>query len=1521
MASKQRRRSSTESDYNELYEAAIRDRVRDNIASAAEAKRPKLAIRTKQENWSVSNDSDSVQHDELTQVATSLTTGVGLVPQRLAAIDPRLDPRGSSFDFRFWIKTFLCLMREDGITRANANITFRSLSVTGTSSGMAIQPTVASLFTGLFRLPHILSGRKPRDPTTILHTMDGFIGTGKMLLVLGRPGSGCTTFLRTISGQLSGLQLTPESVIKYQGVDQATFLKNYHGRAVYNQESDQHFPHLTVEQTLEFACRAQTPQARLENVSRPMYVQHMVNVMLRMFGLTHVRDTKVGNDYIRGVSGGQRKRVSIAEMAFTRSCLAAWDNSTRGLDSATALDFVQHLRTLSDLAGITQAVAVYQASQSMYDTFDTILLLYEGRQIYCGPVQSARAYFIGMGWDAPASMTTPDFLTSITNPVERRPAEDFKGPLPQTAVDFEQQWLNSEQYRLFKTELENAESASDPDSHLAAVRVAHRHAQALHTRAGSAYILSIPMQIRLCLRRSLQLQLNDRGAAIALAVGRTILAFIVGSIYYGPVNTTASLQSRGSVLFLATLMNALMAVTECGALFARRPIVLKQKNFAFVHPAADAFAAYAVDVPKTFIISTLFNVVFYFITGLRLQASSFFVFFLFNIICTLMMSAIFRTIGAVSKQLAHAYAICGMGILVMIIYTGFALTTSYMHPWFRWINYTDPIAYIFEALLVNEVHGRSIPCAPESLVPSYPSSSNFACAVPGAQPDTRVVSGDAWVSSSYGYSYSHLWRNLGIAFGYLFFFITTYLVAVEINPGLDTQAQRLIFRDRKAVKGAFQHDPEAVSVHTETSRDKYRIKELPRSGSDSQVAPERHSKGVLTWEDLTLDIPHDSGTKRLLDGVNGAVTPGTLTALMGTSGAGKTTLLDTLAQRQNGVGKTTGTIKMNGAAITPSFQRSIGYVQQQDLHLSTTTVREALRFSALLRQPSKVSKADKLAYVESVIALLNMNSFADCMVGLPGAGLNVEQRKLLSIGVEMAARPEILFLDEPTSGLDSQSSWTIIALLRRLADNGQTILATIHQPSALILQQFDSILLMGAGGRTAYHGPLGKDACTLTKYFESCGARVYMPEENPAEYILSMLNDGSKDWHQSWENSQEKSATKSKVQVLAGNRPTEAQPDLEFRGKYAASFVTQFRLVLGRTFVSYWRSPAYIFAKLSFAIFASLFIGFTFYRQNSSVTAMQNLIFSIYMANLIFSTVVQQVMSRFIPQRDLFESPLPHPRRSPIPSLRRHHHLGILVLPHIWRPSASSSQGLMLGYCIEMMIMSSTWAQLLIFVMPSTETAGAISSILFTMCLQFNGVLQAPSALPGFWIFMYRISPFTYLVGGLAAVGLANRPITCAQNELARFDPPSGQTCGDYMQKYLAGGAPGQLLDPSATTGCEYCPIRNANQFLERSWISTSDGYRNLGILWAYIVFNAAAAMGLYWLFRVKRYRLSHLFRRRSTPRKAASAASKEKAETAEEQGQGARKGKISFYVDLYGRLAWISLRNIGHRASGSAFV
>lgn len=196
------------------------------------------------------------------------------------------------------------------------------------------------------------------------------------------------------------------------------------------------------------------------------------------------------------------------------------------------------------------------------------------------------------------------------------------------------------------------------------------------------------------------------------------------------------------------------------------------------------------------------------------------------------------------------------------------------------------------------------------------------------------------------------------------------------------------------------------------------------------------------------------------------------------SGAGKTTLLNVLAKRVT-TGVVTGDMLINGAPNDTSFQRKTGYVQQQDVHLSTCSVRESLEFSALLRQPASLPRAEKLAHVEEVIRLLDMQEYADAIVGVPGEGLNIEQRRRLTIGIELAAKPELLlFLDEPTSGLDSQTSWTICQLLKRLARTGQAILCTIHQPSAILFQQFDNLLLLAKGGKTVYFGGLSPAAST-----------------------------------------------------------------------------------------------------------------------------------------------------------------------------------------------------------------------------------------------------------------------------------------------------------------------------------------------------------------------------------------------------------------------------------------------------------
>jgi len=366
-----------------------------------------------------------------------------------------------------------------------------------------------------------------------------------------------------------------------------------------------------------------------------------------------------------------------------------------------------------------------------------------------------------------------------------------------------------------------------------------------------------------------------------------------------------------------------------------------------------------------------------------------------------------------------------------------------------------------------------------------------------------TVSGDDYVETQYQYSYSHIWRNLGFMFAFMIFFLFLYLAATEFNSATDSSAEVLVFRRGHVPKQlleaekAAKNDEEAPITDPATQQENG-VTEKER---DEQLDVLAKQTDVFTWKDVCYDIKIKGEGRRLLDNVSGWVKPGTLTALMGVSGAGKTTLLDVLAQRVS-MGVITGSMLVSGKPLEEDFQRNTGYVQQQDLHLETTTVREALRFSAMLRQPKSVSKQEKHEFVEDVIKMLAMEDFAEAVVGVPGEGLNVEQRKLLTIGVELAAKPGLLlFLDEPTSGLDSQSSYAIISFLRKLADNGQAVLATIHQPSAILFQEFDRLLFLAKGGRTVYFGEIGENSRTLLNYFESNGAEKCGEDENPAEYM------------------------------------------------------------------------------------------------------------------------------------------------------------------------------------------------------------------------------------------------------------------------------------------------------------------------------------------------------------------------------------------------------------------------------------
>ncbi|KAL4916188.1 ABC-2 type transporter-domain-containing protein [Aspergillus aurantiobrunneus] len=1395
----------------------------------------------------------------------------------MAMEDPAFDPTNEKFDHYKWTRKMMKLIDKEGLPRPpSMGISFQNLNVSGSGSALQYQDTVASIFSAPLRLNELLFKRSPERH--ILHNFNGLVRSGELLIVLGRPGSGCSTFLKSLCGELHGLKLGEGSRIQYGGISQETMLREYKGEVLYNQEVDKHFAHLTVGQSLEFAAAARTPERRLQGAGRQEFAKYVTQVAMSIFGLSHTYNTKVGDDYIRGVSGGERKRVSIAEMALSGSPVGAWDNSTRGLDSASALEFAKSLRVSANVVGTCHAVAIYQASQAIYDIFDKAVVLYEGREIYFGSCSNAKKYFVEMGFYCPSRQTTGDFLTSVTNPQERKACEGMENKVPRTPEEFETYWKNSPYYAELQRDIaDHSEEFPLGGEAEQTYDQAKRHRQAKHVRPKSPYVISIPMQVKLCTIRAYQRIWNDKPSTLTTLIGRIVMSLIIGSIYYGTPDASAGFQSKGAALFFAVLMNALISITEINSLYDQRPIVEKQASYAFVHPFAEAFGGIVSDIPVKFASAVVFNMIFYFMAGLRTEPSQFFIFFLFTFISTLAMSAIFRTLAASTKTLSQAMSMAGVLVLAIVIYTGFVIPTPQMSdvPWFSWIRWINPVFYTFEAMIANEFHGRQFECS--QFIPAYPtlSGDSFICSVRGAATGERTVSGDEYIYSQYRYTYDHEWRNFGILIAFWIFFTVVYLVATEINSATSSKAEFLVFRRGHVPPQMRNLDKDQGDAPPENTA----LAEKPTDAEPNTSAiPEQHS--IFTWRNVCYDIPVKGGQRRLLDNVNGWVKPGTLTALMGVSGAGKTTLLDVLAKRVS-IGVVTGDMFVDGKPLDSSFQRKTGYVQQQDLHLSTTTVREALRFSALLRQPKTVSESEKYKYVEEVVDMLNMHDFADAIVGTPGEGLNVEQRKLLTIGVELAAKPALLiFLDEPTSGLDSQSSWTICSFLRKLADRGQAVLSTIHQPSAMLFQQFDRLLFLAKGGRTVYFGDIGDESRTLLDYFETNGARECGKSENPAEYILEVIGAGAsgksnQDWPTVWKESTQAGEVQQEIDRIHQDRASApSEEDNNMHQEYAMPFTNQLWHVTLRVFQQYWREPVYIWAKLILAIASALFIGFTFFKPDSSQQGFQDVLFSAFMLTSIFSTLVQQIMPKFVVQRSLYEV---RERPSKAYSWAAFIIANVLVeipwqvlagvvswacyyFPIYGANQAPQRQGLMLLFVIQFFIFTSTFATFIISALPDAETGGTIATLLFMMTLVFNGVMQPPNALPGFWIFMYRVSPLTYLISGLTSTGLHARAIECTDEELSVFNPPSGQNCGDYMNSYLQ-VAPGTLYNPLDMQNCQYCSLNDADQYLSASNIYYSERWRNFGIGWAYIGFNILGTVALYYIFRVRHWNPTSLVR------------------------------------------------------------
>ncbi|KAJ2743730.1 ATP-binding cassette transporter snq2 [Coemansia sp. BCRC 34301] len=1365
------------------------------------------------------------------------------------------------FDLKTWLRGRQAA--EEGPPFAKRfGLVFNSLNVYGSDvSNRHISTLVTPFYKFLkssvrgFGLLQLLT---PRVKKQLLFDISGEVKEGELLLVLGRPGSGCSTLLRVL-GNHRKTYTRIDGRVSYGGLAPREVSRHYRGEVAYNQEDDMHFPTLTVRKTLEFAIQCKTPSRQVLR-DPALYRRDVLGMLLDMYGLGGCADTIVGNAFLRGVSGGERKRVSIAEQVASGAAVEVWDGSTKGLDASSALDYVRSLRINADILQKTVVATIYQASESIYRLFDKVMVIDEGRQLYFGPTTEAVAYFEGIGIRKPKRQTTSDFLTGLTQLNERQVIAGWEDRAPKTAAEFEALWRQSPAYTkmteavsAFEEQITQDGRGDELRSFVNRTKMGTAHEK---MRQKSPYTTTFFFQLVRLLMREWEIFTGNPQQIVFRVLYNISFAIIVGTLFIRLPPTTDSFFQRGGVLFFALLFNSLTSLSEIPKAVTGRQVVYKHKALAMYHPAALSLAQTAIDMPFSLFQVVVFGSILYWATGLQRTGGHFLAFLLFLYVGCLCLTAFFRLIGNASPNVDVGHTLSGISLLFMILYVGYLIPPPTMHHYFKWIYWANPLAYGFKALLSNEYRDILYPCAAGSLVPRGPGIgiANQVCAVAGSTPGVLMVSGREYLEQGFSIHTKDQWKDfVAVASFWILFVVLVASVMEWVEFGNAGYTINVYKRRPPHIDQADVKEEEGTGAWV-----------VPEGGpTDEQIA----GGTTYTWSNVDYSVPVSGGERQLLHGVSGYIKPGTMTALMGSSGAGKTTLLDSLSQRKT-IGRLQGTMLMNGAPQPRSFRRITGYCEQLDVHNPHATVREALRFSAALRQPTDAPDSERNAYVEYVISLLGLSNIADCMVGDPDSsqGISLEERKRLTIGVELVARPKILFLDEPTSGLDAQASFSIVQFMRRLAQDGQTVLCTIHQPSALLFEQFDRLLLLVRGGHTVYFGDLGADAQTLIGYFERNGAEHCPPDANPAEYILNVVGGSGIDWPQVWEASEERQATVAEIErINAIKAANGSDMSADHSRTYARRLPYQVRAVTRRMFRSHWRDLQYNLTRIALQAVCALAVGFSFIQVGNGVTDTQNKTFAIFETAVLSILVINQVQPQFLRQRQYYG-------REASTNQYGWAAFSFAVIITEW-PFAIVSNTVFFvcfywlvglnslanrtGYFyiayILLGIFSLTLGQAIAAFSPNDVVASMLNPIFTSMMMLFCGVTITYRQMPRFWrSWMYWLSPYHYFIEGVIVNEMHDTPVRCKSKEFFAFTPAAGQSCAQFAGPWVD-SARGYLRDPGATTSCDYCMYLTGDEYYDTLSWSFAHRWRNFCILLGFVAFNILFTVFMTRIYKVNK--------------------------------------------------------------------
>lgn len=1390
---------------------------------------------------------------------------------------------------------FLKLIKERmdavGIAPATVEVRFQDLHIeakvfVGARALPSVLNSYRNFFEGWLQRLHLMKANKRKF--VILDGLNGRVAPGRMTLLLGPPGSGKSTLLAALAGKLRHSELQVKGSITYNGHTFDEFIPER--TSSYIDQQDTHLAELTVRETFDFAARCQGTGHKADELrelrkrEKEQGIQSNWEIdsfmaadtlegkreaivseyILRILGLDVCADTPVGSAMIRGISGGQKKRVTSGEMMVGPKKTLFMDEISTGLDSSTTFQIVKCMGDFVHLREGTVLMSLLQPAPEVYNLFDDIMLLSEGHVVFHGPREDVVEFFESCGFKCPERKGVPDFLQEVTSKNDQKQYWVGHGSWKFVPVA-----TFAEAFIQHKTGRKSAEDLAVPFDK------STEHKDALVTQKFS---LSSMQAFKAMMRRESTLIQRTLFVYIFKAVQAGIVALIAATLFLRThlhPNSIAEGQLYSGFLFFSLLQMFFSGIAEMTFAIERLPVFFKQRDNFFFPAWTFVIPTTLMRLPVSFVESLVYTVITYFEIDLAPTAGRFFVYWLILFLVHNMAVCLFRAIGAVARDLVVANAVGSLCLLSIMMMGGFVIPKASVHPWVVWVYWIDPLQYAQRAIIINEfTDSRWGALGPQLLaLRSFPNHYWWVWVGVGfllgaivvfhvviilAQKFLGPIGNNAAVLSEealrardvalYGQSgkgdvddtivdvdeQRRSRRNLALkrtptdgSIGSSDAALSKRRLSLEkaqsrksvgsqqtldsrqtlegngvadghqkpsgttVNPLADVETGQMHL-DSAMETGDMQHARSAGSSNAEKLRSAGSSMRKPGGNSFKESNVEKGM--ILPFTPLTMtfhdvhyfvDCPSEMQGKglpnvsdvdgksqlELLRGISGAFRPGVLTCLMGVSGAGKTTLMDVLSGRKTG-GVIQGDIRMNGyPKEQATFARVSGYVEQFDVHSPQTTVREALLFSAQLRTRGETTEVIT-AFVDEVMDLVELTPLRDGLVGIPGqTGLSVEQRKRLTIAVELVANPSIVFMDEPTSGLDARAAAIVMRTVRNIVNTGRTIVCTIHQPSIDIFESFDELLLLKRGGQTIYAGHLGHQSSDLIAYYEAVPGVQRAPEGlNPATWMLEVTMPGNEqrlgvDFADVYQQSNLNRHMEETIQK--GSEPDPETPVLKFDTVYARSALQQYRICLWKFNITYWRTPNYNATRFSFSLAVALVFGACFWKLGGKTGNEQQvyntlgaLLTSTLFLGILNSIFVQPVVSA---ERAVFYRERAAGMYSVGPW-----YLALATIEAMYQVAQAVLYVCVLYFMagFDRTAAKFFWFLLFMFltllyftyygvacvaITPNLMMAAILSGAFYGLMNLFAGFVIPQPEFPGWWIWMYYLNPVSWTLFGLVS--------------------------------------------------------------------------------------------------------------------------------------------------------------------------